>query len=372
MKFFVEKAALSYELTRELTQKFDFTVIENYEDFDWGIKDFSDKVSEGKKIIFLLRFKGRFFRKCPGTQIYFCCGYKIFHFAEGCPFDCSYCILQGYFNRPGIKLWANVIEDGFEELKRVLREAKTQGKVLRIGTGEFADSMALEGICNISEKLVHLWKEEDPFAVLELKTKAAISEDYFKKLPSDPRVIFSWSLNPEEIIEKEERFTAPLEARLKSAELAVKYGFSVAFHFDPMIYYSQALTDYPEVLRELLKRFPLDSIAWISFGTLRYPPDLKEVAEKRFPETKIYSYEFVKGLDGKKRYFIHLRNRLYKEMYKVIKDFSGLVYYFCMEGERSWAEAFRKPITSSREVAMLLDASAKRLCTKAGIRYIPS
>ncbi len=364
MQIFVEESALSYSLTQEIINKgYSVNIIPSYEKFFWGYKPFPELISVGKNFLFLINYKGKFFRKCPGTKNYFCCGYKIFHFGEGCPFDCSYCILQAYFNRPGLKLWANIIEDGFSELAEVLRFHKEKKEVLRIGTGEFADSMALEYICGVSEKLIYFWKEKDPLAILELKTKAFIPESYFSKLPSDPRIIFAWSVNTEKIIAEEEKKAVSLEARIKSAQLAIKYGFTVAFHFDPIIFYEEAENEYPQVLEKILNVIPLEKIAWISLGTLRYPKELKEIAEKRFPETKIYSFEFIDGLDLKKRYFIDLRKKLYNSFKKIIKEVEDKVtFYFCMEGERCWNEVLNKPIHSSFEVAQLLDKVALRLC----------
>ncbi|RKX60502.1 MAG: DNA photolyase, partial [Thermodesulfobacteriota bacterium] len=188
-------------------------------------------------------------------------------------------------------------------------------------------------------------------------------ESYFSKLPSDPRIIFAWSVNTEKIIAEEEKKAVSLEARIKSAQLAIKYGFTVAFHFDPIIFYEEAENEYPQVLEKILNVIPLEKIAWISLGTLRYPKELKEIAEKRFPETKIYSFEFIDGLDLKKRYFIDLRKKLYNSFKKIIKEVEDKVtFYFCMEGERCWNEVLNKPIHSSFEVAQLLDKVALRLC----------
>ena len=128
MKIFVENKALSYTLAQEIIKRHPYTLISSYEDFSWEIKSYPELISLGKKRIFIMPYKGNFFRKCPGTKNYFCCGYKIFHFAEGCPSDCTYCILQFYFNRPGIKIWANLVEDGLPELERVLKEHKKREK----------------------------------------------------------------------------------------------------------------------------------------------------------------------------------------------------------------------------------------------------
>ncbi|WP_022855138.1 SPL family radical SAM protein [Thermodesulfobacterium thermophilum] len=364
MKIFVEQEALSSSLTQEIIEKYPYEIIPAYEDVRWKEQaSQAELVSLGKKFLFLMKFKGRFFKDCPGTKNYFCCGYKIFHFAEGCLFDCSYCILQLYLNRPGIKLWANVVEDGFPELEKVLNEAKKEKKILRIGTGEFADSMVLEPFGGVSEKLINFWETLNPFAVLELKTKAFIKEDYFKKFKSDPKIIFAWSLNTPFIINTEEHGTSSLEQRIESARYAIKHGFTVAFHFDPIIFYENAESEYPQVLEKVLNAIPWEKIAWISLGALRYPKELKYIAEERFPQTSIYAYEFIEGLDLKKRYFIDLRKKLYQSLAKIIKEVEDkITFYFCMEGERVWEEVLGKSFKSSNQVCQLLDQVAYRLC----------
>lgn len=370
MKIFVEKEVLNYQLTKEIINKYSYEIVESYKDFYHDFLKqssevpFSQLISEGKRMLFVMKFKGRFFRPCPGTKNYFCCGYKIFHFAEGCPLDCSYCILQLYLNRPGLKIWGNLLEDGFYELEKILDEFKKKKRILRIGTGEFTDSLIFESFGGISEKLVNFWKDKDPLAVLELKTKTYIPENFYSKLKPDPRIIFAWSVNTPKIIKTEEKGTATLEQRLESAKKAVTYGFTVAFHFDPIIFYEEAEKDYPEVLQKILNLIPIDKIAWISLGTLRYPKELKYIAQNRFPKTKIFSYEFIDGLDQKKRYFIDLRKKLYKSFLELIKEVENKVtFYFCMEGERVWKEVLGKEIRSSEEVVFLLDKVAHRLCS---------
>ncbi len=363
MEIFAEESSLSFQLAKQIAEKYPVKVISSYEDYKWEEKPFPELISIGKKRLFLIKYRGNFFKKCPGTKIYYCCKYNILHFGEGCPLDCSYCILQFYLNRPGLKIWANLVEDGLPEVSRILEEHKKKGEVLRIGTGEFADSMALESICNVSEILINFWHEIDPLAVLELKTKVAISKDYFSRLKADPRIIFAWSVNTEKIIADEEKGASFLEKRIESAKKAVKHGFTVAFHFDPIIFYESAEKEYPQVLEKILNSIPLENIAWISLGTLRYPKDLKTIAENRFPESKIYSQEFIEGLDGKKRYFIDLRRKLYISFKKLIDETKDKVtYYFCMEGERMWEEILGKKISSSFEVKALLDKVALKLC----------
>lgn len=365
MKIVVESSALPYQLTQEIIKEFpNFKVIKDYQDYNWELARDEELINLGKKILFILNFKGNFLKSCPGTKNYICCGYQIFHLGEGCPLDCSYCILQLYLNRPGLKIWGNLIEEGFKELKNFLKERKKQKKVVRIGTGEFTDSLALENITHISERLIHFWEEEDPLGVLELKTKIALQEEFFKKLKGNSRVIFAWSVNTEEIINREEKGTAPLLARIESAQRAINYGFTVAFHFDPLILHPSSYENYPKVLEKILQSIPSDKIAWISFGTLRFPKALKEIAQKRFPSTKIYTEEFIEGLDQKNRYFIDERKKLYSSLGKLIKETKDIItYYFCMESERIWEEVLGEKIYTSEKLAEKLDKVALKLCS---------
>ncbi|MFN4197178.1 MAG: radical SAM protein [Caldimicrobium sp.] len=367
MKVFIEKSALSFKLTQEILSKFFHAqLIEKYEDVSWDSNENEDVITQGKKSLFVLYYKGSFVKACPGTKNYICCGYKIFHIGEGCPLDCSYCILQIYLNRPGLKVWGNLWEDGLSELESVLKESKKLKKVLRIGTGEFTDSLALEEITHISERLIYFWKEINPLAILELKTKIALRETFFQKIPNDPRIIFAWSVNTDRIIKKEEKGTAPFSFRLESAKRAVKYGFTVAFHFDPIILYNGAHIEYPQVLEMILQNIPHERIAWISFGTLRFPKSLKYIAQKRFPTTQIFSEEFINGLDLKKRYFIEERKKIYRSFKEIIAETKDkIAYYYCMESERIWEEVLGEKIFQSKDLAEKLDKVALKLCSSS-------
>jgi len=84
-----------------------------------------------------------------------------------CPIDCTYCILQGYINNPAITIYTNyqkIIEE-IQTLSRLNRE-----RILRIGTGELTDSLALDPITRLSEKLIPE-VQKLPNILLELKSK---------------------------------------------------------------------------------------------------------------------------------------------------------------------------------------------------------
>jgi spore photoproduct lyase len=359
LKIVVDEKAVNFRLTNEILKRAHPSSIISLN----GEKSHEGERQVDEPVVLITPYKGAFVKKCPGTKNYLCCGYIIFHFAENCPLGCSYCILQAYFNKPGFRIWANLIEDGLTSLHSFLKERAEKGELTRLGTGEFTDSLVFEALTGVARMLIEFWKETDPYAVLELKTKTAPSSAFYAKLPSDKRIIFAWSVNTERIIEKEEKHTASLKARFQSAEEALKHGFSLAFHFDPIILYEGGEAEYSKVLEEILNRFPLNRIAWISLGMLRFPPELKEVAPKNFPKTKVYADEFIRGLDQKYRYFIDRRIKAYKKILEPFKNYlNEIPIYFCMEGKRVWQEVLGKPFQTSEEVAKLLDSYAKRTC----------
>ena len=88
---------------------------------------------------------------------------------------------------------------------------------------------------------------------------------------------------------------------------------------------------HKEVVDVIYEVVPQESIAWISLGTFRFPPNLKTIATKRFPKSKIFYGEFIPA-NGKMRYFRPLREEIYGKMREWIGNRSKYITpYLCME-----------------------------------------
>jgi spore photoproduct lyase len=291
--------------------------------------------TEGKKHLFLCRNRGQFFKSCPGTRAYRCCNYHILNVGMNCPMDCVYCILQAYLNKPWLSHFVN-IEDMFRELDEVL--TSDPKRLFRLGTGEFTDSLALDGLTGLSTKLIeYVFKNKQ--IILELKTKS-VCIDRLEGLHHAGRVIVSWSLNAPEIMQREELRTATLEQRLAAAKKCAAWGYKLGFHFDPIIEHPGWQEGYSETIDCLFAAVPSEAIAWISLGALRYLPQLKSIGTDRFPGSRIFYQEFIEGLDGKARYFRSHRTGLYKHIYDRLKRKASetTCIYFCMESDEIWKE----------------------------------
>ena len=311
-------------------------------------------LTQGKHHLLLCRNRGCFFKPCPATREYTCCEYQVLNIGMGCPMDCVYCILQAYLNNPWISFFVNK-EDLFAELDQAF--AVDLQTFLRIGTGEFTDSLALDSLTCFSPLLVNYMRDKQN-AVLELKSKSVVIEN-LEGLDHGGRSIVAWSLNSPPIMEREEIRTADLEERLAAAARCADWGYRLAFHFDPIIWHNGWQDGYRSTIRRLFEVVPADAVAWISLGALRYLPSLKAIAGSRFPNSTFFYEEFIDGLDGKSRYFRSQR----VEMYKVIADelakyvAPATCVYFCMESDAIWQEVFGYTPEEKGGLRSMLDRS---------------
>jgi spore photoproduct lyase len=319
----------------------------------------ADPVERGKHTLLLTANRGAWLRQCPGTRHYTCCDYRILHIGTFCTMDCAYCILQAYFHPPVLQYFLNR-EDMVAELDRRL----ARPEIARIGTGEFTDSLIWEPWTDLNPWLVERFAAQR-HCILELKTKT-VAIDRLLGLDHRRKTIMAWSLNTPRVIASEERRTASLDARLDAAARCVEAGFPVAFHFDPMILYDGCREEYRRTVQRLFQKIPADRIVWISLGTFRFMPDLKEMVERRFPRSTIVYGEFVRGLDDKMRYFKPLRIALYRDMVEWIRRYApDACLYFCMESEEIWERVFGFSPSRHGGLPAMLDAAAKRHCDLA-------
>lgn len=317
---------------------------------------YPDNLTGGKRHLLLCRNRGRFFKPCPGTREYQCCGYHVLNIGMNCPMDCVYCILQAYLNNPWLSFFVNV-EEMFAELDNELQAHPE--RLYRIGTGEFTDSLALDRLTGLSRLLVGYFKDKDN-AVLELKTKSDMV-DNLMGIEHGGRTIMAWSLNSVEVMKQEEIRTAGVDRRLAAAARCAEQGYSLAFHFDPIIYHDGWQKGYRATIAKLFAGVPPEKIVWISLGALRFLPRLKTIATGRFPGSRFFYQEFIEGLDGKSRYFLDQRVEMYKllveELHKYAADRTCI--YFCMESEVIWREVFGYTPADRGGLAAMLDKSAR-------------
>jgi len=331
---FVEKNTTNSFLVRRLREIFPaakFSKITSLKDYlcehrRFQIKDYNKR----QDAVFIVNKGHDFFKKCPCTRQALACGYHIFNLGFGCIYECIYCYLQDYANGSGIILPAN-LDDFFDKFNY----RKKAG--MRLGTGEFLDSLALDRITGYSIPIIKFFSAQKG-VIFEFKTKGVEIGNILKTNHAG-NIVVSWSLNPQSIIDENEYFTPSLNERLSAAAKCIKAGYRVGFHLDPIIYFNGWENEYKSLVENLFDRINFKRVAWISMGTFRFSRNLKQIIEKRFPENKILNEELVLGYDAKLRYSPSVRF----EVYKTIKDMlfkksPKLNLYLCMEDSSIWNE----------------------------------
>jgi spore photoproduct lyase len=312
----------------------------------------------GGRTLHIKAHKGRFLRPCPATQGYRCCGYQIIHIGENCPMDCSYCILRAYFRDRTLSAFANT-GDMFAELAQVFGRDRT--RIFRVGTGQFADSLALEPITGHTRELLAFLADYDN-VILELKTKTA-DLTWLSADPHPDRVLPAWSLNAPDIVAAEERDTAPLAARLAAARTCAAAGFRVCLHFDPICHYPGWEAGYAATVDMIFEYLKPRDIAYMSLGSFRCLPELpgRLAAEGRTVPQYMVG-EFSLGADGKKRLLRPLRVRQFRFLAdRLARHGFSRGLYFCMESDEVWREVFgRTPRNLGGLAAHLLDVARNR------------
>ena len=124
---------------------------------------------------------------------------------------------------------------------------------------------------------------------------------------------------------------------MAAARQCQKWGYRIGFHFDPLIHYEGWETDYKTAVEDIFTAVDASGVAWVSLGSLRFTPHLREIVRRRFPKSKIPYGEFVAGNHRKIRYFRPIREEMYTRVRGWIREAAPRVFvYLCMENRAAW------------------------------------
>ena len=312
----------------------------NYDSFNNKIKPHKIKIEEREK-------DSLGFGACPvASEKTRCCNLLTLDAVESCGFDCSYCSIQSFYNEGKITF--------DKDFKSKLDSIELNpNELYHIGTGQSSDSLMWGNRYGVLDALVEFAKK-NPNVLLEFKTKSD-NISYFLEHNNLPKnLLFTWSLNPQIIIDNEEHLTASLKDRLNSARKIADLGLLVGFHFHPMIYIKDFEKEYGEIFSKLIEMFETHEVALISFGTLTFiKPVIKKIRSREF-KSKILQIPF-ENASGKASYPLDIKREMFKFAYESLKPWHKEVYfYMCMEDKSLWKDVFgyEYPTNESFEMDM--------------------
>jgi spore photoproduct lyase len=285
----------------------------------------------------------RVIRHCPCTPGAVSCGYWNIDMQSGCPFDCSYCILQAYLPSK-----EPVFHTDIANLELELEAVSCERRHLRLGTGELSDSLAWDEQTGAAAKLLEMINRF-PRVVLEFKTKSDRVKALLEWPEPPPNVVISWSINPARAAGREEAGAPPPAARLKAMAAVQAKGYRIGIHFDPLLLFPGWKTHYAALVGEMARILNPGQIAWWSLGALRFPPALRgPIFGHRARGSRLFWGELVPGFDGKFRYLRPLRSELFHFVLGQIgrRISAHLPLYLCMEDEEMWRDVLpgRPPV----------------------------
>lgn len=310
-RFFAEQSIRSMPEIRLLTERFgELESIDNFRDFRL------ENSHREKQCVIFAKKRG------PWLKPFHCYSqnseYRYFSLdlAEGCAFDCVYCYLQSYLNHGAMVI--------FVDTGSLQDELMGAGGGLWISTGLLTDSLLAEQIYPVLPRISCRIPEN---SILELRTKSADVECLSNPEIARDRIVISWSVNPHQIAQAFEYGASPQAERLKAAERAVKFGYRIAFHLDPVFYYNGWRDEYPALISEF-RNFPADKLAFLSLGLFRYMPELGAQIRKRFPYHSILTGEFFPDEDGKYHYLRAIRREMHEAFREWLRPWSDRVPIF--------------------------------------------
>ena len=260
-----------------------------------------------------------------------CCNLLTLDAIESCGFDCSYCSIQSFYKN-------NTITFDKHFAQKLENLSLDPHKIYHIGTGQSSDSLMWGNRAGVLEALLNFAKKHSN-VILEFKSKSD-NISYLLEHDVPKNVICTWSLNPQIIIEHEEKRTASLKERIGSAKALANKGVLVGFHFHPMILFEGWQKAYSDIAQELMSHFTHEQVALISMGTLTFiKPVLKKIRQ-RAQKSKILQMPLCDA-SGKYSYPLELKEEMFKTLYEAFKPWHNRVFfYLCMEDVRLWKRVF--------------------------------
>jgi len=278
-----------------------------------------------------------------------CCNLLTLDAVDNCGYECSYCSIQSFFSGH------QVFFDPKFPAKLAALEID-QDRTYHIGTGQSSDSLMWGNSHGILDALI-AFADKHPNVILELKTKSANIGHLLKNSPP-PNMICTWSLNPQRIVENEERGAATMEKRIDAARRLAEQGSLVGFHFHPMIHYAEWEQDYGDIFDRLQHCFHPDQVAMISLGTLTFIKQVMRKIRERGDQSQILKMPLVEA-DGKFSYPDEIKQELFSFAYRSFnRDWrESVFFYLCMENQRFWDPVFGFDYESNEAFEYAMKAS---------------
>ena len=224
----------------------------------------------------------------PATEIIQDSGFSNFYYCTpilNCIYNCEYCFLQGMYSSANIVVFTNT-EEVKDAVKKQILERKYPDEPLLLSLSYNTDILALENILPLTKQWIDFANNTDDL-FMEIRTKSGLTSS-FNKLKPSKKILFAWTLSPNNIIQKYEHKTPLLERRIMSIQKIVDSGWPVRLSFDPILIYPNWKEDYKQMFERIKETISGDKIFDITIGVFRMSDDFYNRIKKTKPDSDLF------------------------------------------------------------------------------------
>ena len=304
---YVEKKILNNKNTLEILSKFkDVKIIEieNYKEvFSSNNQDFHLQ-KLGQKLILASNKANMIYEGAVVCESFENDNFYYTSSIINCVYDCEYCYLQGVYSSGNIVIFVD-IEKVFEEVEELYNKLKTLYLCISYDT----DLLAIENICGFSEKWYYFIEDKKDLKI-ELRTKSGNIDKFLNLKPLD-NFIIAFTLSPENLALKNEKYTASFKNRVKAIKELQEKGWKVRICIDPLIYSDNFEKNYSQMIEYLFNEIDKEKVIDVSIGVFRISKEyLKKMRnQNQNSEILYYPFEYIDGVytysDKTKSYMIN-------------------------------------------------------------------
>ncbi len=265
----------------------------------------------------------------------------------GCPFNCSYCYLQGTFR--GAKRKKPRIKDKHRIIKflaEFLSWADSVGLRTLLNAGEIADSLAVpEFVRRFLEMALPILDKHPDHKILFLTKGGTKHIKVLEEIPPNmrDRFIISFSINPQAVAKRYEHGAADPLDRINAAQIALEMGFEVRIRIDPIIPVEGWILYYTQLIDVLLDKV---NPSRITIGSLR-------ALKKTINFTHDNSWlEYIKMFPERTSWGLRVEHKLRVRMFSIIietlksRGYKGYIA-LCKEPYTVWSELHQMGLLNS-------------------------
>ena len=317
MLIYIEKQAKDYSQTKKILEKYKnakVIFIDNYK----NIFDKNYKNLDTKKALIIAKLNSKSVSRAPCWYWHSESSY-FFKTWLNCVFDCSYCYLKWAFKNDNIVLFVNYddikneIEEKISELRKELPDAAHW-----FYSWDYSDIVWIDNLSNFIENFVPFFEKFWDDVMMEIRTKSSNVKPFLDLWFIPKNTEISFSLNPEILVKKYEKWASSLEKRIEAINILLEKWFKVWLRFLPILPVKNWEEVYSEFIAYIKEKIDISKI-YSSFASwlLYTKKDYNKMLQK-YPDLDIL-------------YMLKLEN---DDFYRESKVFRNKIYMMFKEFDK--------------------------------------